>query len=174
MIVCPHCAADNIEGSDACEACGQSIGDLHLATPASDVERALLADRLDVLDPKPPVVVGPETRVLDVLKLLVEKAIGCAFIVENDLVVGVFSERDALHRINVQIDELGGKPVSDFMTPRPQSLDERARVVYAVRLMDQGGYRHVPICDENGLPTGVISVRDILRYLTERMTSAGV
>jgi CBS domain-containing protein len=38
--------------------------------------------------------------------------------------------------------------------------------------MDQGGYRHVPIVDEEGHVTGVISVRDILRYFTEKMKVA--
>ena len=48
------------------------------------------------------------------------------------------------------------------------------RVAYAVRHMDQGGYRHVPIVDNDRKPTGVISVRDILHYLTEKMTGTKV
>lgn len=172
MINCPNCRADNIEGVDTCETCGQSLADMHLAAPATAVERALLADRLKDLDPKTPVVVDLETTVNEALKLLVEKHIGCVFVVEDEKVVGVFSERDALIRLNVDFTKLGDRPIAEFMTPRPQSLDGSARVVYAVRLMDQGGYRHVPITNDEGGPTGVISVRDILAYLTEKMTGA--
>jgi CBS domain-containing protein len=37
--------------------------------------------------------------------------------------------------------------------------------------MNLGGYRHVPILFEGKL-AGVISIRDILRYLTERIEKA--
>jgi len=174
MIVCPYCSADNIEGVDTCEACGQPLADLHLATPATPVERALLADRLRDLAPKTPIVVNRDATVNEVLRLLVAKHIGCVFIVDDGRVTGVFSERDALMRLNVDDVGYGDRRISKFMTPCPQSLDDNARVAYAVRLMDQGGYRHVPIVDGDGKPTGVISVRDILTYLTEKMTGAEV
>ena len=59
------------------------------------------------------------------------------------------------------------------MTPSPQSLKEDARLVFAVHQMDLGGYRHLPILDRDGELQGVVSVRDLLRYLTERITASG-
>jgi CBS domain-containing protein len=38
--------------------------------------------------------------------------------------------------------------------------------------MDLGGFRHVPIVDGDGRAVGVISARDILRYLAEKMAVA--
>jgi CBS domain-containing protein len=38
--------------------------------------------------------------------------------------------------------------------------------------MDVGGYRHVPIVDQAGRAVGVISVRDILRYLAKKIALA--
>ena len=57
------------------------------------------------------------------------------------------------------------------MTTNPESLDRSAKVAFAVQRMDLGGFRHVPIVDEEKRLTGVISVRDILHYLTEKMSA---
>ena len=40
-----------------------------------------------------------------------------------------------------------------------------AKIAFAVQRMDQGGYRHLPIVDRDEKLTGIISVRDIMRYL---------
>ena len=50
-------------------------------------------------------------------------------------------------------------------------LQERTRIAYALHKMNVGGYRHIPILFEGKL-AGVISIRDILRYLTERIAAA--
>jgi CBS domain-containing protein len=60
------------------------------------------------------------------------------------------------------------------MTKEPQSLDLQAKVVFALQRMDLGGFRHIPIVDAEGHPTGIISVRDILRYLTDKLDKSEV
>jgi CBS domain-containing protein len=52
-------------------------------------------------------------------------------------------------------------------------LDQAARLVYAIRMMDLGGYRHIPVVDAGGKPQSVISIRDILRYFNEKMSQTG-
>jgi CBS domain-containing protein len=41
------------------------------------------------------------------------------------------------------------------------------KIAFAIHRMNVGGYRHIPIL-EDGRPVGVISIRDILAYLTQR------
>jgi CBS domain-containing protein len=172
MSVCPLCDFENIEGTDVCEECGQPLDDLHLPDPATAVERSLLKDRVRVLNPKTPIVVPPDMPVPDVLRILVDRRIGCVFVASGESLLGVFSERDAVLRLSRDPDDYAHRPISDFMTPNPQALRSDAKVAFAVRMMDLGGYRHVPLVDENQRATGVISVRDILRYLTEKMTES--
>jgi len=169
---CPYCSHENIEGMDDCEECGQPLSDLHLPTPATVVERSLLKEKISAIELREHLIIAPDTRIQEVLERLVEKEVGCAIVVENDQVVGIFSERDALMKLNVDFAELGSCPVSQFMTASPQTLAASTKIAFAVRQMDQGGFRHIPIVDEDGKLAGVISVRDILRYLTEKMTSA--
>ena len=73
-------------------------------------------------------------------------------------------------KLNADAAELRDRPVSEFMTPNPETLQDSAKIAFAVQRMDLGGYRHVPIVSEEGNLHGIISVRDILRYLTERLT----
>lgn len=143
-----------------------------LPVPATDVERSLLSDRIAVLRPKKPVTVSKDTSVHEVLNLLTDHKIGCVVVTDNGHPVGIFSERDALVKLNSDISELRDHPVSEFMTPNPETLDVQAKVAFAVQRMDQGGYRHIPLVDEQGDLTGIISVRDILNYLTDRLTQS--
>lgn len=170
MIICPFCDAENIVGVEECESCGQSFGDVYLPLPATEVERGLLVDRIASLQPAIPVTVSPDTTIDEVLRLLNDRSIGCVVVNYLGLPVGIFSERDALYRLGPDVDKFRKSPVSEFMTPHVQTLDMRAKVAYAVRTMDVGHYRHLPIVDESGVAVGVISVRDILRYLTSKLS----
>jgi CBS domain-containing protein len=169
MILCPYCGSENIKGADECADCGQPLDDSHLTPPTSEVERSLLSDRIGLLVPKRPITVAPATPVGDVLRLLVERRIGCVVVVDGSRPVGIFSERDALRKINTQVAELAARPVSEFMTPNPQTLVADAKIAFAVQRMDLGGYRHLPIVSEQGELVGIISARDILRHLTDEM-----
>jgi CBS domain-containing protein len=172
MIICPYCDFENIPGADACEQCGGSLSSFHPPQPASEVERCLVKDRLHKLEPRTPIVVEPSMPVRQVLKMMVDYKIGCVLIVKDNRAVGIFTERDALLKLNEKAVELGGRPISEFMTANPQTLDTKAKIAFAVQRMDLGGFRHVPVVDEDGRVSGVISVRDILRYLTEIIEAA--
>lgn len=172
MIICPFCNRKNIEGADICEQCQQSLDDTYLPAPASEVEKSLLTDRVNVLHPKTPITVKSSQTVAEVLQFLVDRAIGCVVVVDGSEAVGIFSERDALMRLNTDAVALGDRPISEFMTPHPQTLEADAKIAFAAQRMDLGGYRHVPIVNRQGNLTGIISVRDILRYLTEKMSAA--
>ncbi len=171
MIICPYCASENIQGADDCAECGQPLADAHLAPPNTEVERSLLRDRISDLVPKTPITVAPATPVGDVLRLMVEHQIGCVVVADENRPVGIFSERDALRKLNTSAPELAARGVGEFMTPSAQTLVADAKIAFAVQRMDLGGYRHLPIVDERGELVGIISARDILRHLTESMAS---
>jgi CBS domain-containing protein len=51
------------------------------------------------------------------------------------------------------------------------TLETNDRIAFALHKMNVGGYRHIPILFDGKL-AGVISIRDILRYLTDRIAAA--
>ena len=170
MMICPYCQAENIEGADECVDCGESLIDLSVRVPASSVEADLLRDRIERLWPKSPSTVTPDTPVGQVLKKMVGETIGCVMVVDAGKLVGIFSERDALMKLNVDAAKFMNRPIAQFMTPNPVTLETSDKIAFALQKMNVGGYRHLPILF-NGKLAGVISIRDILRYLTERIAA---
>ena len=57
--------------------------------------------------------------------------------------------------------------VADCMTPDPVTVGPKEPIGAAVRRMEEGGYRHLPVVDESGRPLGVLSVKRIVHYLAE-------
>jgi CBS domain-containing protein len=169
MMLCPFCGHANIEGVDECEHCECSLADVELLVPATPVERDLLRDQIGSLTSRPPLTVTPVTPVRRVLQLMNENSVGCVGIVKEGRLVGIFSERDALLKLGNDAASLGEYPVSEFMTAYPRTLPADAKIAFAVRHMDQGGFRHLPIVSETNEFVGVVSVRDILRYVAGRM-----
>ncbi len=141
------------------------------APAASDVEKHLVKRAVSELNPAKPVIVAPQTPVAEVLNLLVQASIGCVLVVEDEELVGVFSERDALMRLNTDAADLGDRPISDYMSSSPESLEVDDKIAFALHMMDLGGFRHVPLL-KDGRVDGIISVRDILRYITADLVAA--
>jgi len=170
MTTCPSCGADNIEGVDACDQCGQTLTDLPGDALATALEKQLVSAEVAAMNPRQPLLVAPGTSVREVIQLMVDNSIGCVLIVEDDNIRGVFTERDVLLKLNVDYEQHLDKPVDQFMTEDPQTLSSDAKIAFAVQRMDLGGYRHLPIVEPDGKLTGVISVRDILSFLTDAMS----
>jgi len=168
MIACPFCGSENTEGSDLCDDCQHSLTDLSIPQPATPVERGLLKDRIRALEPNAPYTVPMEMPVGEVLKRMVAESIGCVMIVEAGQLKGIFSERDALTRLNAEVEQFTDRPISSVMTPDPITLEAKDRIAFALHKMHVGGYRHLPILTKGEL-SGVISIRDILSYLSERI-----
>jgi CBS domain-containing protein len=170
MVLCRHCRTPNIDGAEDCENCGQPLADTHLPPPQNEASRRLLSDRVETLSPRNPITVASATPVGDVLRLMVERKVGCVLVADGAKPLGIFSERDALRKIGDQAGQLSSRPVNEFMTAKPETLMADAKIAFAVQRMDLGGFRHLPIVDRGGELIGVISARDILRYLTDIMT----
>jgi CBS domain-containing protein len=169
MILCPACGSENLDGADECDQCQFSLTDLSLPHASTALEHGLMKDRIEVLKPRPPLTVSPNMPVGEVLKQMVADRMGCAAVIdENRRLLGIFTERDALMRLNTDAARMADKPVSSVMTTNPATLRARDKIAFALHRMNVGGFRHVPILDDDEKLVGIISIRGILRYLTER------
>jgi CBS domain-containing protein len=101
----------------------------------------------------------------DVMQLLRAQRTGAALICDGPKLVGIFTERDALKLMASGADF--SAPVRDYMSSQPATLPSGATVGEAIRIMAQGGYRHLPVVDNAGAPDGVVAVHGIVRYLVD-------
>lgn len=164
-MICPGCKYDNIDGVDECEQCGLPLWEFDPA--GGDLEQSIAKHSIRVLVPKSPLAVSSKTTVRDAIAHMIEEKVGCMLVVDNGQLAGIFTERDVLYRIADNLSALDA-PVRDYMTVGPQTITSQDSIAYALQQMDSGGYRHMPIVDAQGKPVGIISVRDILRFLCVR------
>ncbi|MCI0702762.1 MAG: CBS domain-containing protein [Planctomycetia bacterium] len=118
------------------------------------------------LDPLPPRALDANDTVADAVALMRAENIGCLLVTEHGRVVGIFTERDLLTRVlacNRPLDTL----MRLCMTPDPITVEPKDSVRTAIKRMEQGGYRHLPVVDDAGRPVGILSARRVVHYLVE-------
>lgn len=131
-----------------------------------DLAKNLKIDSVSRLTTSPLLQVGPARAVAEAAALMRREQVGCVLICEGEKLVGIFTERDLMRRVMAAGKPLT-VPVSECMTPGPVVVHPKDPIAAAVRLMETGGYRHLPVVDESGRPVGVLSVKRIVHYLVE-------
>jgi CBS domain-containing protein len=133
---------------------------------APDLESVLFSETLKNAAPVPPIIVEPTTTLAEVLRLMREHRRSCVLVAREERLAGIFTERDVLTKIAGNPIDLGQTPVSDYLTPDPETLSADSNVGYALNKMVAEGYRHIPLVDDQGRPTGVVSMRDLMEYIS--------
>ncbi|HUU83643.1 MAG TPA: CBS domain-containing protein [Phycisphaerae bacterium] len=164
---CPACEHENLPGTDHCAECHADLSDVGLPLAEDDLLAELASDKLSDLIPRTPVQLSPDTPVRETITRLADSGRNCALVVRDNVLVGILTERDILMKIALDYEALADRPISDFMTPNPESLGEQDNIAFGLNRMTAGDYRHVPI-QEGGRPLGVVAVRDVLGYLVRR------
>lgn len=164
---CPFCDHVNIDGVDVCEVCHNALTDV--TRPAgfeAGIAEAIRCEPLSSLSPTPAVTISPNATVAEAVQVLAERNIGCILVVWANALLGIFSERDVLMRIGDRYEEVAREPIRHFMTPAPETLTAEDSIAFALNRMDINDFRHIPI-EENERAVGVVSVRDVLAYVTQ-------
>ena len=105
---------------------------------------------------------GPDSTVLDALKLLAEKDIGAVLVMDGPRLAGIFSERDYARRVALKGKSSSDTPVSEVMTSQvvcvtPTQTNEECMV-----LMTDKHIRHLPVIDHDRV-LGVLSIGDLVK-----------
>jgi CBS domain-containing protein len=151
-------------------------GDEYSETIDSDLQSirgALLDDTLAVLTPPEPVCVPENTTVHAAVESMVARRQAGVLVVDvHGKLVGIFTERDVLMRVVGRNLDPNRTTVGTVMTRNPEALKIRDRVAHALHCMSVAGYRTVPIVDEAGRPTGVITATHLIHWLAELFPEA--
>ena len=103
-----------------------------------------------------------EMTVRAACRLMAEKRIGAMLIVENNKIVGIFTERDALNKVLATGIDPETTTLAQVMVSDPMTIRGDKPLGFALAMMSDGGFRHVPVVDDNGAPLGMVSARDAL------------
>jgi CBS domain-containing protein len=77
----------------------------------------------------------------------------------HNRLLGIFTGRDAIGRIGAECMDPATTALSEAMTASPDTLGPDASAMDALRLMRDGGFRHVPLV-RDGVLVGVVSRGD--------------
>lgn len=108
---------------------------------------------------------APMWRVVDEMKA---KRRGAVVVEDNGRLVGIFTERDLINRIDHADPLWSHVVVGDVMTRSPKVVHPSDSLAEALRRLAKGHVRHLPIVDDHGQLLGVMSIRDILSYIANR------
>ncbi len=161
---CPYCGYTNIKGADECESCNENLASLDGVVPHTRMEKVLMSDPIDKLAPRPVLSIPPKTKVSEAVSKMNLAKVGCLLVTDGETIQGILTERDVVHKALAVRTDLDKTTVDAIMTLRVESLSADDSLAYAVNRMAVGGYRHIPIL-KSGKPTGIISIRDVLKYL---------
>jgi CBS domain-containing protein len=104
---------------------------------------------------------GPNTTAFDALEIMANKNIGALLVMENNKLVGVFSERDYARKVILKGKSSKGCTVGELMSSPPITVGPKASLTDCMVLMTKNNIRHLPVID-NGVLKGVMSIRDVV------------
>jgi CBS domain-containing protein len=114
-----------------------------------------------VMEKKKLLTAPPETTVSQAAKLMAKSNVGAVMVVEGERLIGIFTERDAVFRVIAKGRDTQTTKLADVMTSDPQTVDPNKSFGFALLMMHENGFRHVPVI-ENGKPIGIVSSRNAL------------
>lgn len=168
-MLCPSCGHANVPGADECAQCLFPLASLDSEPAGIDaVEDSVLHDPVRKLKVRPPVTVPIDAKLGLALDRMIEHSVGAVQVVDGEgRLVGILTERDYLRKVIGIVADYAHRPVKDYMTPDPETVGADDLLAVALEKMDVGGYRHLPVVEEDGRPVGLVSVRDVIRHITK-------
>jgi CBS domain-containing protein len=161
-VICPTCGHDNLEGLDSCENCQADLRTVDIPRATNEFEARMQAP-LSSLRPRAPEMVAPDTSAGDAIARMRNAAVDCLLVGEGNDLGGIFTERDAVLKLAGR--PLEGVRVADAMTADPVILRTDDTVAVAIHKMAVGGFRHIPVVDDQGTPRGIVAAVDLFHYV---------
>jgi CBS domain-containing protein len=112
----------------------------------------------EVMERKRLLTAPSQTTVAEAAKLMAQRGVGAVMVVDRERLVGIFTERDALFRVIAQGLDYRTTRLTDVMTLDPTTVSPDKPLGYALLIMHQGRFRHLPVI-EGGKLVGVVSAR---------------
>jgi CBS domain-containing protein len=115
-----------------------------------------------ILQRKPPGVwtVGPKATVYEALTLMAQINIGAVLVIEEDALVGIFSERDYARKVILMGRSSRDTTVGELMSHPVVSVNPDIPIEACMALMTERHFRHLPVVEEGRL-IGIVSIGDI-------------
>jgi CBS domain-containing protein len=108
--------------------------------------------------------ISPHATVFEAIQLLERKNIGALPVVENDKLLGIFSERDYARKVALEGKTSHTTKVQDILTTNVATISPNETVEDAMRIMTDKHIRHLPVMEDDRL-VGFVSIGDMVNWI---------
>ena len=112
---------------------------------------------------RPLTTVTPSDSVLSAMKLMRERDIGAVMVVDCKKLVGIFTERDCLHKVSSLERNAREVLVREVMTEQVRYVTLDMDVSQCLTLMTERYFRHLPVLDDRKNILGIVSIGDLVK-----------
>ena len=109
--------------------------------------------------------ISPNTTLRRAAAVMTDRGVGSAVVIDDGNVTGIVTERDILHAVAGNTD-LDATQVTEVMTRDPVSGEPGWDIVRGVKVMVDGGFRHLLVMEMND-PVGIVSLRDLMDAMAD-------
>lgn len=110
--------------------------------------------------------ITPDISVYRALEIMMERNVSSLVVVENDKLIGIFTERDYARKVILKGKSSRETQIGDIMTGNVITVTPDNRIDECMQLMSDKSIRHLPVV-ENGKLAGLVSIGDVVRYIIE-------
>jgi CBS domain-containing protein len=114
----------------------------------------------DIMRPEP-LVVAPEDTLGEVAERMTGENVGAVIVKDYGRMIGILTERDLLQAMAARVHSSEAR-VRQWMTADPITASADADAEDAAQIMLEQGFRHLPVVDEAGNVTGIVSLRRVV------------
>jgi len=130
-------------------------------------EAVKIQDPISSMHLPKPLIVDLGTSLRHVLDTMQNNKRNCVVTLKNDKLGGILTERDILLKVTGKGYDLDLTVIDEFITLSPDYVTPDDPLAYALNKMHIGGYRNVPVVNDELYPIGVISITDIISTIAE-------
>jgi CBS domain-containing protein len=108
--------------------------------------------------------------VLAVAERMRQRNVGTVIVVDDEMrPVGILTDRDVVTRVVANRRDPSLTTIREVMTTNPTTVTEHGALQLTLLLMKDGGFRRVPVVDEDRKLVGVVSLDDVMRTIAAEM-----
>jgi len=110
--------------------------------------------------------ISPDVMVIEALRIMDEKNVGAILVMEDNKLIGIFSERDYARKVVLKDKASNTTSIREIMTGNVFTVKSSTSVDECMRIMTEKNFRHLPVVEDEKV-LGLISIGDLIRFVIE-------
>ena len=110
--------------------------------------------------------IAPNATVFEALRIMAQKNVGALLVIDQQKLVGIFSERDYARKVILEGKSSKDTAVGDLMTKDVYYIDPKNTLHECLAVITSRRIRHMPVLDNDRL-IGIVSIGDVVKQIIE-------